>query len=145
MMMRRRYRRRRQSQRLKNTQKTIRQPAPQLSPVPSPPSTPEQSDSVKHNYPNNDSDTSLDIHYRANSNHRPEMGESNAESALRQENIEKDVTRMKKERAQRRHKKTHDNIGITNNVQEITSTLIQTNPLAYNLYPSSLTQAPLSP
>jgi hypothetical protein len=47
------------------------------------------------------------------------MGESNAESALRQENIEKDVTRMKKERAKRRHKKTHGNIGITNNVQEI--------------------------
>jgi hypothetical protein len=71
MMMRRRYRRRLQSQRLINKRKTISQPDPQLSPVPSPPSTPEQSDSGDHNYPNNDSDTSLDIHYRANSNHRP--------------------------------------------------------------------------
>ena len=98
MIMCRRNRQRRHSQRLKHTKKTIRQPAPQISPVSSPLSTPEQSDSDTHNYPNNDSDTSLDIHYRANSNHRPEMGESNAESALRQENIEHDVTRMKKER-----------------------------------------------
>ena len=42
MLMRRRNRHRRKSQKLQNTTTTIRQPAPQLSPVPSPPSTPEQ-------------------------------------------------------------------------------------------------------
>jgi hypothetical protein len=62
------------------------------------------------------------MYYRANSNHRPEMRESNAESVLRQENIEKDVKRMKQEREQRRQKKMqkkHGTIDITNNVQEI--------------------------
>ncbi len=114
----RRYRRRLQSQRLKNQHKKIRQPAPQISPVHSPLCTPEQSDS-EHQHHTSDSDTSLDIYYHANSNHRPEMGESNAESVLRHENIEKDVKRMKQEREQRRQKKKHGTIDITNNVQEI--------------------------
>ncbi len=38
-----------------------------------------------------DSDSSTDLYFRAQANHRPEMGESNAESVLREEKINKDV------------------------------------------------------
>jgi hypothetical protein len=47
---------------------------------------------------NSDSDSSTDLYLRAQANHRPEMGESNAESVLREEQIKQDVKRMKRER-----------------------------------------------
>jgi hypothetical protein len=47
---------------------------------------------------NSDSDSSTDLYFRAQANHRPEMGESNAESVLREEEINRDVKRMKRER-----------------------------------------------
>jgi hypothetical protein len=68
-----------------------------------------------------DSDSSTDLYFRAQANHRPGMGESNAESVLREEEINQDVKRMKRERTlrtkrgkQRRHSHT-----LNNNVTEV--------------------------
>ena len=116
ILVRRRYRRRLLAHRLNNPNHTIRQQEPQISPVRSPTSTHSHSDPDDNDHANNDSDTSLEINYRANANHRPEMGESNAESAIRHEEIEEDIKRIKREREQRRHNRKQ---GITNNVQEI--------------------------
>ncbi len=115
ILVRRRYRRRLQH-RLNNPQHAIRQHEPHISPVPSPTPTTPHSDPDDTDHTNNDSDTSLEINYRANANHRPEMGESNAESAIRHEHIERDVKRMKREREQRRNNRKQR---INNNVQEV--------------------------
>jgi hypothetical protein len=60
------------------------------------------------------SDDSTDLYYRAYANHRLEMGESNAESALRDEKIKEDIKHMKaarkhqrKQARQKRGKITH--------------------------------------
>ncbi len=45
-----------------------------------------------------DSDSSLDIYYKAHANHRPEMGESNAKSREREERINEGIERMKTQR-----------------------------------------------
>jgi hypothetical protein len=77
-----------------------------------------------------DSDSSTDLYFRAQVNHRPEMGESNAESVLREEEINKDVKRMKRERKLRQSqgKKRRHYPTINNNVTEVN---LHTN---YSLY-----------
>jgi hypothetical protein len=81
------------------------------------------------------SDDSTDLYYRAYANHHPEMGESNAESALREERINEDFKHMKEERRKKRDKRstrkhraqestapnspTNTKEKLTNNVQEL--------------------------
>jgi hypothetical protein len=100
-------------------------------------------------FPSTDtSEDSTDLYYRAYANHRPEMGESNAESALREEKIKEDIKHMQdarkrrkkqeKQTKRREHTKANEETtmqtptspAITNNVQEIT---LQTD---YHLYPN---------
>jgi hypothetical protein len=86
-------------QRLRKEKKKRQHRSPIISPlIPTSP-TPNLEHTTKHG---NDSETSLDLYYRACNNHRPEMGASNAESVARDEAIKKDVKRMKRERQTRR-------------------------------------------
>jgi hypothetical protein len=87
--------------------------------------------------PAQSSDDSTDLYFRAYANHRPEMGESNTESALRQERINEDFKNMRDKQRKNRDKgltvpntPTNTKEELTNNVQEIT---LQTD---YNLYPN---------
>ena len=82
--------------------------------------------------PESDSDQSTDLYFRAYANHRPEMGESNAESVLREEQIKQDIQRMRKEGKSRKVKKNKRQPTITlhNHVQEISLTS------DYQLYPN---------
>ncbi len=77
-----------------------------------------------------DSDSSTDLYFRAQANHRPEMGESNAESVLGEEEIKNDVKRMKQERHSRKlqRKKRPPKITLANNVTKVN---LQTD---YSLY-----------
>jgi hypothetical protein len=67
---------------------------------------------------NSDSESRTDLYYRAQANHHPEMGESNAESVLREEQIEQDVRQMKRTR-RTQGKKIRHKISIRNNVTEV--------------------------
>jgi hypothetical protein len=98
-------------------------PSPILSPITmaSPLTTaPESNSSPPPTHTDLDSDCSLDIYFRAYANHRPEMGESNAESVMREDAIQQDVDRLKRQRkTKREERKINRKATHTNNVQEI--------------------------
>ena len=77
-----------------------------------------------------DSDQSTDLYFRAQANHRPEMGESNAESVLRGEKIKQDVKRMRHERKSRR-KQTREKQQSSTLNNYVTDITLQTD---YSLY-----------
>ncbi len=100
-------------------------PSPILSPIL--PASPDPSE--------RDSDSSLAIHYKAHANHRPEMGESNAESREREERINEDITRLKnqrdrKQKRNKQHSLTKTLPTVLNNAQEVEIAA------SYNLYES---------
>ncbi len=87
------------------------------------------------------SDSSVLISYRANANHRPKMGESNAELTLRHEQIEDDINRMKHEHEMRQSKDhKHHTKKLTNNVTEVN---LNTEYYLYNNPDKCLTTQPI--
>jgi hypothetical protein len=86
--------------------------------------------------PNSDSDSSTDLYFRAQANLRPEMGESNAESVLREKQVKQDVKRMRRERKSQnaQGKKIRHKTTLRNNVTEVN---LHTD---YHLYENLLNQ-----
>jgi hypothetical protein len=112
--------------RLKKKKNKCQPPSPILSPITMASlllTVPEPKPSPSPTHIDLDNESSFDIYFRACANHRPEMGESNAESVARQEAIDKDVERLKSKRKRTRPKRiknTHPTTDLlTNHVQEI--------------------------
>jgi hypothetical protein len=99
-----RTRRRRCIRRIKRPMPKITMGPITSSPVASP--LPDFSSTATTTLSVQKSDDSTDLYYHAYANHRPEMGESNAESALREERINEDIRHIKEARQRKQARRT---------------------------------------
>jgi hypothetical protein len=129
-----RARRRRRLQRRKRPITCITKSTQTITPTHTPSADPElvSHDPTPPHPTDTSSEDSTDLYFRAYATHRPEMGESNAESVLRAEQIEQDVQRMRQKRESKKAqgKRRQPKITLHDNVQEINLTS------EYHLYPN---------